>query len=571
MSIINNNLIKNELAKSVFFDLSKNNARLDIITAIKTDPVLEIESIFDKICKGEKIEDGYYRLQNLFNSSNMADHNLVVNTIIKTVQRKLSSMNHTIYNKSQPMNDITMSMYIQIWESYRDFCIKMVDLVKNYQQYLVNTNIIADKHFYNIISIIQLCMYYESIIDLPSNSNLLILVSCKLEGIDKKNIKQLIDYIESIRSLMVMNPFANINYKQLISIIQSILNNTKIINLMCMYLDSMLKKRTNNRNVIDESEYETVDANDVKNQINRKIFRISTILAVYAEKTKLLFCYRKYMQSRIMDLTFDDLHFEIEVVKKMSGSFGKADSQKLISSIVDIINTKNINKKLQSAKLDVVSEEYKGINIPTTVLNPIIIKKNNWKIYNTSSTVLNYPLEMQYCFDIISKFYDHCGDSQVEINWQPTMGVAQFTAQFGRKLVYITCNILQAIALTYINSTAAAPVVIEKFSKDTFIDVDLANKIFESLFESNIVIHLSKTHSNSGYPIYIVNTNNYTGDTTIDLRTYFVEIFQVETETEPMVISEDTINPVPIGFVEATYVQSDNSECDDSECDSGSE
>ncbi|MEM3062930.1 MAG: cullin, partial [Nitrososphaerota archaeon] len=235
-----------------------------------------------------------------------------------------------------------------------------------------------------------------------------------------------------------------------------------------------------------------------------------TILASYANKDILLLCYTKFMQARITDLRYDYLGFELELIEKLSPNLGKDNTQKLVDAVNDIVRSKINNDAIHK--------------ISTNILNPIILDKSAWQIYNTSEMELEYPSEMKCYLDIISKYYQDIYSNKYIINWQPTMGMACFEASLGSKSVNIICNILQAIGLLYLNDHPDT--TIQQFSVDTLINLKLARKIFESLFEANLVVIRDNDQG-----IYTVNLVNYTGNTDLDIRPIFVEVFVEERES----------------------------------------
>jgi hypothetical protein len=527
MELLNNAAIKEQLSHRSFFDLCSNNSRLNIIIPLEENAIDKLKEIFNKIVSNDKMDDGYYLLQNLFVHAQMVDPNIVINLIIDSIKSKINIIRETIFNENGKLDYINIGMYIQVWKSYKDFSQKIYVLIKNYQQYLVERNIKTGKISHDILSIIQICMFYDGIINKENNDKILSLVSKDLNEIDKKNIEQLIDYIDSIRAFMIMKEFTFVDREKLSVIIKNIMNCTNIVNIMCAHMHNLLKSLTNKQMVIDDTEYETIIAGDTEKKLIKKIYKMATILSTYAEKTKLLACYSKFMQIRIIDLKYDNLELEIEIIRRISGALGKEDAQKLIDAIADIINTKNANQVIQVAEIKVKSDEYKKIeNITSKVLCPIILTKNIWKIYNTSDMEPIYPLEMKCYLDIITKSYLNIYQGQYIIDWQPTMGSAQFEAQIGSKKIDITCNILQAMALMYLNDNLQTTA--SKFATDSFINLELATKIFESLFEANLVIYLSIDKKDD--PMYIVNKQNYTGENKIDIRRIFVETFEVEEE-----------------------------------------
>ena len=169
---------------------------------------------------------------------------------------------------------------------------------------------------------------------------------------------------------------------------------------------------------------------------------------------------------------------EIELVRRLSSNIGKEDCQKLIDTLSDMINCKNANKIIQSANIKVKSNEYKNFGeIKTKSLTPIVLNKNIWKIYNTGKLSPNYPTEMKCYLDIISKSYLTIYEQKYVIDWQPTLGSAQFEAILGSRKVNITCNIMQAMALMYFNKKNN--MTINNFVKDTMINQSYLKKFLK--------------------------------------------------------------------------------------------
>ena len=524
MELLNNEFIQQRITNRNYFDLKNNNQRLGVILLVDDDPVEKLKEVFMQILAEETPMCGYHQLHNLFSGAQIINENIIINLIVETIDHKIMTIYDTIFDNNKLVASIDVGMYIQAWKSYKEFTHRMYNLIKNYQQFLVERSIKTNKISHDILSILQICMFYNKIINPNENNDILKTISDDLGEIDKKNIEQLIDYIDSIRTFMIMKDFTNINRSSLANTIKLIVNRTEIINMLCGYMHTLLISLTNKCNVIDDSEYDTVFANDFEKQTIKKIYKIATILSQYSDRTKLLLCYSKFMQTRIIDLSYNNLELEIELVRRLSGILGKDESQKLIDAIGDIIQVQNANQIIQFAEIKLTSEEYKNlVAISTKKISPIILTKSVWKIYNLSELDPNYPLEMKCYMDIISKSYKSIYQGKYIINWQPTLGSAQFEAQLGSKKVHITCNILQAMVLMYLNdnpcTTASA------FSNDAFINLELVQKIFESLFEANLIIN--SENSNKTESIYTIN-RNYTGDTKIDLRKNFIEVFSVE-------------------------------------------
>ena len=523
MDLLNNTFIKKQLSTQEFFDMKKNNDRIHTMVPMFNDPLAELTQIFNKLISEEKNTVGYYKLQNLFSEVQMLGENIIVNLIIDVVNKKITTIKDSVYNSN--INDISLPMYIQAWKSYKIFSNRLYELIKNYQKFLVDKNIKIGKLNHDILSIIHICMFYGNVVE-NSKNNILMIVSEDLDEIDRKNVEQLIDYVNSIRIFMIMKDFQKIDIDRLSNIIRNIMSNTGIINTICGYLNQMLKNLTSKNLVIDDTEYETVMVADAEKDMLKKIYRIVAILSTYGEKNKVLTCYTKFMQARIIDLSYNNIELEIELVRRFAGLFGKQDSQNLLDIIGDIIESKDNNENLHDATINITSNEFKNlIGIDNKVLNPIFLTKKIWKIFNVSNMELNYPPELKCYINIIENCYSDLCDNQFKINLQPTLGMATFTAQLGPKNVEITCNILQAIALSYLNDNTEISVA--KFAKDTQMNEELASKVIDSLFESNLIIYQNFDEVNN--PIYKINHANYTGDNRMDIRKIFVEVFEPKT------------------------------------------
>ena len=74
--------IKKKLASRKNFDLCKNNEKLGIIDIPKFTQDDELKNIFEKILSGERIEDGYYYLNNLLIRTNMENPDQVAKLIV---------------------------------------------------------------------------------------------------------------------------------------------------------------------------------------------------------------------------------------------------------------------------------------------------------------------------------------------------------------------------------------------------------------------------------------------------------------------------------------------------------
>lgn len=520
MELLSHVNIKNKLSERSFFDLKINNQRLNSIIILDENPIEKLKELFDKIVTDEKIQINRYMLHNLLSIAETIDSNIVINIIISAINKKNNSIKETISNEDGELDNINLGMYIQIWKSYKQFSDNIYKIVKNYQNHMVDKDIKIGKIPHDIIGIMQISMFYNSIVA-DSKNDILSIVSNDLKEINKNNVDQLIEYLDSIRMFMIMSDFITVDKVKLVTIIKTIMNKNNVVNIMCAKLHELLLNLDNSQS---SSEYKTENITDIETKTIKKIYKLVTLFATYVEKKKLLLFYSKFMQIRIINLKYSNYEMEIELVRRLSSNIGKEDCQKLIDTLSDMINCINANKIIQSANIKVKSNEYKHLGeIKTKSLTPIVLNKNIWKIYNTGKLSPNYPTEMNCYLDIISKSYLAIYDQKYVIDWHPTLGSAQFEAILGSRKVNITCNIMQAMALMCFNKKNN--MTINDFVKDTMINHELSEKIFESLSEANIIIlSLHDTNENT----YVINTHNYHGDTLLDIRKMFIETFNVE-------------------------------------------
>lgn len=526
MSVTTNKHIQQKLTDHKFYDLVKNNQRLGVVIQTELDPTAKLRAIFDRIVGCDRIDDGYYEIQNLFTLVQMHSPDAVLNLIIEAVAVKLKSIDSSISLEDGSMDKVTLGMYIQLWKSYRSFCDTMSALIRTYSRYLTDSDIKIGTYHQNALSIITMCMFHDSIINRPGD--LLQTISNDLSEVDRKNIEQLIEYVDSIRAFMAMTDFTAIKRDALVAIIKSIVDKTHVINAISQYLHQLMRSLITSHKVLPE-ECETIAVTDFEKQTLRRIYKVVAILQTYSDRTKLLYCHKKYMQARIVDYKYPNLELEIEVIKRLSGRLGKDESQKLIDAVADIMNSRKIASIIQNSSIKVTSEKYKSLtDIAVTKVSPFIFSKRAWSIFNTSELRPTYPLEMQCYMDIISKCYGAMHKNEFVINWQPTMGSARFTAQLGRKQIDITCSMLQAMALMCFNETAE--MTIKQFASIAFINLALAEKIISSLCEGSICI--KQRNDEAGNVIYGVNTLRYAGELQTDVRRFFAQTFEEEITIE---------------------------------------
>ncbi|QGR54015.1 culin-like protein [Moumouvirus maliensis] len=506
------------------FDLKKNNSTYSVILFSNEDIKTEVDQIFNKLLENDKLEFNYYVLQKYFSQLSYDDTNGVLKCIINAVENKINLIKEAINDNN---GDVDLSIYTQLWNSYREYFRKIYLIVKNYQKYLLEKNIKTKIFKMNLFSIIEISMFYNGVIS--GKNDFFQQISKTIHNIDKNNVEQLINYVDSLELFSYVKDYLD-NKSDVLETVNEIINKPNIINVLCFYLDKLLKSIVNRNNLLQDEDYCTINPEKVKNKILRKVYKIVNILTYHSARNVLFLHYLKYFKARIYDNHYNNNKLEIQIIKKLSICLGKEYSQKLIDMIQSIDANNTHNKNIQNAIVKIVSGEFESeeINSKIKILNPVVIPKKCWDIPNITLTNINYPTEIACCFQIISKYYENYYQNfeknNITIDWQPTLGCVEYKAKLGNKEVTITCNLLQAMLISHLNENEIVTVI--DFSKKYNIPEKLSKKIFKSLFEDNILIKINT--DSSEIDKYTVNNKNYTGDQDIKSWKTFVEVFEKE-------------------------------------------
>lgn len=500
MDIIHPTLLENSLKNAKYFDLTNLNNKYDSIVILDDDIESEIDIIFNKFIKKEDIDNGFYTLKNLFA---VQSPQKIINTIINLINNKNDIF---VENITQELN---LSKYIQIWSDYKSFCRDVYEFVNIYQDFLTKKGIDKPKYGMSILSVLQRSIFYQKIINRPG---IFIHDEMDLSGINRHNIDQLLDYLNSLKSVISIKNSTNLKTDWIHKKIKNIVSNVKITNHICEKINDIIMKIKIN----DDEAATCVE----KNTVNKNIININHMLSLlnqYGDSTLVYILYNKYMQTRIVYST--DLELETKFVSRLADILGKMKTQKMFNIIGDVYNSRKFHKKLSGIKIN-ISQKYQNIEtLDVNKITALLLSRDTWTISNKSEMDPIYPLELQYCLDLVNKVYRKLSEDQYEIVWQPTMGTARFATKLGGYDIDINCNTMQAMALLYLNENKQC--TSKSFSDDLNINYELGEKIFESLIDSNLVV----LHNNK----IIVNTH-YTGDTDVDLVKYFVEAFEKNAE-----------------------------------------
>ncbi|BCS83243.1 putative cullin-like protein [Cotonvirus japonicus] len=513
MDLLENPLINQNLKSVSKSTISTSiNKKYDVIIALDENPYEKILERFNQILQEDTFDYNYYQIRNLF--SQVSDVTLIVRDIITITQKKLDAINDAIKDSGK----FNLSMYTQVWDNYRYFFKNMYYFINHFYTYITEKNINIGKTSMDILFIIETSMFYSKIID--NRENTLSIVSSEICDIDKSNIDQLINFISSIRSFGLVENFIKVDKSNLSGVIKSIINNPGTINTMCYYLDHLIKNTTD-KNLINNIEGGTSSIKFMKDKKIGFICKIINILTIYSEKEMLETCYIKFLQTRLFDLYYNNFDLELKIIAILSKSLSKQSTQKMTDMVKDMVNNKNNNLAIHNATILNNKGPYKSLpDISNKILNPIIITKNKWLIFNNLDINIILPLELQCYLEITEKMYGAIYNNQYTINWISTLGMAKFTTILGERNINITCNIFQAIALIVLNSTIT--ITDNLLSEKTNMDINLAHKILLSLFESNILV-IKKINDQD---VYLVNHNNYTGDFNINIVDEFIQLFE---------------------------------------------
>lgn len=529
MEILDYPVIKKRLESISPVVLYQNNKRLNVIICLDDNPEKELSNVLNKLIEDVSLEDGYYSLRRIFQYLFARDPKIIVHKIISTINTKLMSIHETITGTDGEIEDINLCMYLQIYKSYKDFCDKMYVLIKCFQEYLTKRNVrIGIRKNFDILSIIQNSMFYDVVIG-NKEKNILEMVTTNLGKIDTRNIAKLIDYIESIKKLLLVKDFIKTKNHDLDVIIKNIMNRQDVMDMMCKYIDKLLKVLNDMENFQHiGNEMEPLSIKSIEDEIACNILRIADIIFRYSNNLTYQY-YIKYMQPRIVSNNYKNLEFEIGIITKYYRIIGEKSSKRLLNIIHDVFRNVKMIKQLKTIIPSIILNKH--LNFSSNIvpdIKPIILTKNVWEICNISEINPNYPSEIGLLLEIIKGAYEEMHQQKYTIQWQPTMGYARFSAKLGNREIKIGCNILQAIALCYLNNKTTTTYI--EFSNDTRISKKISKKIFQSLFEENIICALNSEPVSNIY-IYKVNTENYTGENEIEIHNTFLNTFIKESKT----------------------------------------
>uniref|UniRef100_A0A6C0C8Z5 Cullin family profile domain-containing protein n=1 Tax=viral metagenome TaxID=1070528 RepID=A0A6C0C8Z5_9ZZZZ len=460
------------------FDLKINNSAMDVITYLTDDPHSFLRNIFQDILYQRPLNANY----NYSDAQESSDD--IIKLLTQTVKQKTGMIQKTInYEK------ISLSFYVQIWKQY---CAFMNEL----------TIFVRDRH----IDLIELSSYaytqifVDDIILFVIRPNNKTFIDCLFESVSafiKTSTFEQEYFVENFFDfLMSLIFFKDDPRLDLNKMIYDLTTLPQILEILCCQIHTYLMEIRNDAAILDNPKYYMMQPYDIKNRNISTATMILDLLCAHVfnkdidQRNRFAVIYTNYLQLRITTPKYDNLDLEIMLAEKIWNRKNLA--------IVDIQNSLNTK---YSYNADVK-------------LNPLLLKKDNW-IVDDVKLAINYPVKIKYHLDQISSHFP-----KDNINWQPTLGVFKFKTILGIRDVTITCNFLQAIALAYFDEQIEKIFTVQDFAAYTRINIALAFKIFESLYESYIIICNDESSLQ-----YILN-DQYNGVEKLDIRPIFVKVFE---------------------------------------------
>lgn len=415
----------------------------------------KFKDIIVKISKNEPINNNYYEIKHICNDLKI---NQLCNTIWE-INDVLLNIIKTIVNDLQ--NTISINIYLQLFREYNQFHKKIFftfdKFIPQLKYHLFKKNIYSF-NFTTLYSKSDGVYMYDNLINKFN---------------DKIPIDIIIEFINNMELFSIYHNKMN-----------KIVNTEGIINNICKYIHNTLT--TLKYKCLENPNHTNIYPEKIKDNILKKLYKFIDIIVKYANKKELINHYQKYLQVRLLNLTYDNLDVELIIINKFK-------------FCTELINMKNLISNIHNIKNN-------------NICKPILINKQNLKHVNIPYYFnVNFPDEISQCLNTIEKQY--CNNN---IKWIPTWGTMVLNASF-RKQITITCYLLQGIILIYMNKYSS--ISESTLSKLTNINASLISKVTDSLVDSGLLAYDKK-------PNYVINKDRYFGAQKIDIRKSFIEAFE---------------------------------------------
>lgn len=459
------------------FDLKNNNAALNVIAHRSTR---SLQDIFQSIVLGTPINENYFELNGMFRNF-MSSHGTdgAIDVLSQVVTRKLEVLQHALVSSKR----INLSKYVDIWSQYSDFTERLTYLIANripvedlaglYSSLFFDHILLFNISGYNKIFVLAV---FDSIIEIMGKDDV---------SSDEYFVGNLVQFAVTL-NLMITCRESKKSHFDAEKLLTDLLSNQTVAKSFCSAIHSAMMEIKNDDAILSNPNFYMIQPYVVKRTRISSATNIVALLHEYVRAEKqydMMMTYIDYLQLRIVTPKYGNLDQEIVFAEMLS-------CKKIINAIQDVKN---------NMRCDV-----NGVKIM-----PLILTKNNWNI-NPATFKINYPAQIKNCIDAIARDYQ-C------IEWQPTLGMCRLQV----RNIAVTCNFLQAIALTYFDEKTEKIFTVREFSEYTLINLELSCQIFESLYESFLIVCDGFANEDPNLTKYVMNTK-YNGKTKLDIRPLFL-------------------------------------------------
>lgn len=418
-----------------------------------------INTLINRILANEDVN--FYYVTNVINQNINFMYTETLECFYTIIDNYIGSLlSNNQENANQDNCDITQ--YLVAWNKY-------LKLISAFNYLLFNYPNVKELIFNRLLT-----EFYNRILKMQKFAT--------INNINKNNIETFIELFNSVFLFRKIEKVVDTNLTIIMDNLKRLID-SDVINICCEKVNKIL--------------YTTKDATKIK--FYTKVF-------YHANRQDLTQKYHHFLQSRLMDKSYENYQEEIRLVNQ----FFKYDPcfKLFLYMIKNMMDNKSQINMLQG--INVINTTMTLSEIPNIKNSkPRILYEKYWWLDNIYNLRVNYPREMKDYFLILDKFYKDKFNQ--EINWVASLGDALIEANINNHKIHITCNISQCICLLYFNKHSESS--ISQFASDCNIPKKKALQIFKSLMDANILI-LSLSNN------YTIN-NNYQDDNSINVVSFF--------------------------------------------------
>jgi len=460
------------------FDLKNNNAALNVILHRSTR---SLQDVFQRIVLDIPVSENYFELNDMFrNFVSSCGKDGVVKVLSQVVTHKLEVLQQVLVT-SEP---IRLSNYANIWSQYSDFTERLTCLIANRVPVVDLANLYSNLFFDHILLFnisecnkIFVLAVFDSINKTMSKNDI---------TDDEYFVENLIQFAITL-NLMTTYCVSKKSHFDAAKLLTDLLSNKIVVKLFCSMMHSMMMEIKNDNAILENPDFYMIQPHVIKRTRISNATNVVTLLCEYVSAEKkydMMTIYIDYLQLRIVTPKYGNFDQEIIFAEMLS-------CKKIVNAIRDV-------KKSASRNVN-------GVKVM-----PLILTKNNWNI-NPMTFKINYPTQIKNCIDAITKDYQ-C------VEWQPTLGMCRLRV----RNIIVTCNFLQAVALTYFDEKTEKIFTVREFSERTWINLELSYQIFESLYESFLIVCDNFANDDPNITKYVMNAK-YNGPVKTDIRPLFLQ------------------------------------------------